>query len=83
MRERIEYRQRWVSVLQQARIPLGLINGSADPISGAHLVDRYRELECRLDYVAELKEIGHYPQVEAPLDVANHYLAFLKKTVSP
>jgi pimeloyl-ACP methyl ester carboxylesterase len=63
--------------MQQSTIPLGLINGSVDPVSGKHMVARYKELNCRLDYVAELAEIGHYPQVEAPALVAAHYQAFL------
>jgi pimeloyl-ACP methyl ester carboxylesterase len=78
MRDRKQHRQRWVEGLQQAKMPLALINGSVDPISGAHMVARYQELNCRLDYLAELETIGHYPQVEAPDDVASHYLAFYK-----
>jgi pimeloyl-ACP methyl ester carboxylesterase len=77
IRDRLEHRERWVSAMQQSTIPLGLINGSVDPVSGKHMVARYKELNCRLDYVAELAEIGHYPQVEAPALVAAHYQAFL------
>jgi len=67
--------------MQQPTIPLCLINGSVDPVSGKHMVARYRELNCRLDYLAELPEIGHYPQVEAPIEVAGHYLNFLRPLV--
>jgi pimeloyl-ACP methyl ester carboxylesterase len=41
------------------------INGLLDPISGAHMVVRYRELVPNPD-VVELPDIGHYPQLEAP-----------------
>lgn len=75
--DRIEHRERWVDALITSPIPLALINGSSDPVSGAHMVSRYKELGCRLDYLAELEDIGHYPQVEAPAAVAQHYLAFL------
>ena len=75
--DRIEHRERWVTALQQSTIPLGLINGSVDPVSGRHMVARYQALNCRLDYLAELPGIGHYPQVEAPTEVADHYLRFL------
>ena len=78
MRDRIEHRERWVSAMQNSPIALGLINGSVDPVSGAHMVVRYKELNCRLDYVAELPLIGHYPQVEAPQDVLMHYRKYLK-----
>lgn len=79
IRDRRQHRERWVSALQNATMPLALVNGSVDPISGSHMVVRYRELACRLDYVAELPEIGHYPQVEAPTEVADHYLKFLQQ----
>ncbi|MGB0669758.1 MAG: alpha/beta hydrolase, partial [Porticoccaceae bacterium] len=77
MSDRIQHRERWVSALQTSSIPLALINGSVDPVSGSHMVARYRELDCRLDYCAELAKIGHYPQVEAPEDVLTHYQIFL------
>lgn len=77
--DRREHRTRWVDALQQSPVPLSLINGSVDPVSGAHLVTRYKELECRLDHLLELPEIGHYPQVEAPEQVAQAYLSFLRE----
>jgi pimeloyl-ACP methyl ester carboxylesterase len=78
IRDRLEHRERWVSAMQQSTIPLCLINGSVDPVSGKHMVARYKELNCRLDYLAQLPEIGHYPQVEAPKEVATHYQNFLQ-----
>ena len=79
IRDRLEHRERWVSAMQQSTIPLALINGSVDPVSGKHMVARYQELNCRLDYLAQLPEIGHYPQVEAPAEVAAHYQTFLQQ----
>ena len=79
MNDRILHRQRWVKALQQSNIPLGLINGSVDPISGQHMVQRYNELKCRLDFLTQLPNIGHYPQVEAPTEVLQHYLRFLSR----
>jgi pimeloyl-ACP methyl ester carboxylesterase len=77
MRDRRQHRQRWVTALQQSTLPLALINGSVDPVSGAHMVARYQTLQCRLDYLAELPLIGHYPQVEAPDQVIEHYTKYL------
>ncbi|OUS32548.1 alpha/beta hydrolase [Gammaproteobacteria bacterium 45_16_T64] len=77
MNDRIEHRERWVSALQKSIVPLALINGSVDPISGKHMVARYKELNCRLDYISELEQVGHYPQVEAPKDVLDHFLTFI------
>lgn len=78
MRDRKLHRTRWVEALQNSTIPLALINGSVDPVSGAHMVARYKELKCRLDYLGELPAIGHYPQVEDPVGVAEHFHNFLK-----
>lgn len=66
--ERRRYRQRWVSALQESKVPLTLINGPLDPVSGIHMVARYRELVPKPDVVV-LPEIGHYPHVEAPQGV--------------
>lgn len=75
MEERRQNRERWVSALVKATIPLKLINGEADPISGGHMVARYRELVPAAD-VTVLAGIGHYPQCEAPSQVQDACLAF-------
>ena len=77
MRDRKQHRERWVNALHNTTIPLALINGSVDPVSGAHMVARYKELKCRLDYLGELATIGHYPQVEDPAGVARHFFNFI------
>jgi pimeloyl-ACP methyl ester carboxylesterase len=73
--ERIRYRERWVGALQKTSLPLALIDGMLDPISGAHMVQRYRDLIPNAR-VTELDMIGHYPQIEAPQLVAKAYLSF-------
>jgi len=78
MRDRLQHRARWVSALQESTIPLGLINGSVDPVSGEHMVARYKELNCRLDYLAELPIVGHYPQIEGSSAVLGCYQSYLK-----
>jgi pimeloyl-ACP methyl ester carboxylesterase len=75
MAERRRYRERWVGALQSSTVPLRLINGSLDPISGAHMAARYRELVPNADVVA-LPAVGHYPQVEDPAGVTRAFLAF-------
>ena len=77
MPERRAHRTRWVRALQRAAVPLKLIDGAADPISGAHMVARYRALVPQPD-VTVLEGIGHYPQIEAPAAVLAAYLAFLE-----
>jgi pimeloyl-ACP methyl ester carboxylesterase len=78
MAERRRHRERWVGALVRAAaaIPIRLVDGLDDPISGAHMVARYRELVPRPD-VVELSHIGHYPQLEAPDRVLDAALAVL------
>ena len=76
MPERVHQRERWVGALTAARCPLALINGSADPVSGAHMVARWRDV-VGAGHIAELAGIGHYPQVEAPQQVLDHYGKFM------
>ena len=76
MAERVQYRDRWVGALQATKIPLRFINGLADPISGAHMAQRYQELIPNPD-VVELEDIGHFPLIEAPQAVLRHFLAFV------
>ncbi|MEM9195914.1 MAG: alpha/beta hydrolase [Myxococcota bacterium] len=78
MPERQQHRDRWVRALRDAIVPVGLINGSADPVSGAHMVARYREVVSKDHFIVELPTIGHYPQVEAPEAVFDAYHRFLQ-----
>ncbi|WP_454564876.1 alpha/beta fold hydrolase [Pseudomonas sp. AIG] len=80
--ERRVQRDRWVMAMQRGEIPLRVIDGEVDPISGAHMVERYRELIPDADTVL-LPGIGHYPQTEAPVQVLKHYLAFRERFVLP
>lgn len=80
MRERKEYRTRWVGALQQTSIPLALINGAVDPISGRHMIERYREIVSD-ENIYELETIGHYPQTEAPEEVLSAFFDFQTSTL--
>lgn len=73
--ERRLHRQRWLVAMQDQQVPLRLIDGGVDPVSGAHMLARYRELIPNADWVL-LDTIGHYPQIEAPEQVLQHYLQF-------
>ncbi|KAI2675308.1 alpha/beta hydrolase [Pseudomonas sp. TNT3] len=80
--ERRAQRDRWVTAMQRNEVPVRVIDGEADPISGGHMVERYRELIPDPDTVL-LSGIGHYPQIEAPAQVLKHYLDFRDNLVSP
>jgi pimeloyl-ACP methyl ester carboxylesterase len=77
MKERRRHRERWVGALIRTRVPRRVIDGAVDPISGAHMVARYRELVPDPDTVL-LAGIGHYPQVEDPDAVLAAFLAFVE-----
>jgi pimeloyl-ACP methyl ester carboxylesterase len=75
MDERKRTRERWVSALVRSPVPLRVIDGAADPVSGKHMVERYRELVPNADTVL-LEGIGHYPQIEAPRAVLDAFATF-------
>ena len=75
--ERRQNRKRWVGVLQHTKVPLRFINGLLDPVAGATMVTRYRQLIPNPDVVV-LHGIGHYPQVEAPEAVLEAFFSFLE-----
>ena len=76
MVERRERRERWVGALTGGAVPIRLIVGALDPISGQHMAERYRELVPRPDVVL-LDRLGHYPHVEDPAAVLTPLLAHL------
>lgn len=78
MAERSVNRERWVGAIQNAKIPIRLINGNHDPISGLHMTERYAELIPQPDII-HLSNLGHYPHVEAPKEVLHHVILFLNQ----
>lgn len=75
MTERQKYRERWVGALERTKVPLRFINGLADPVSGAHLVRRFREVLPQTDII-ELIEIGHFPHFETPEKTLQYFFEF-------
>lgn len=73
--ERQQHRDRWVGALKESRAPLRLIDGGADPVSGAHLYHYYKEQIPNADAVL-LERVGHYPQTEAPQAIVKAFLEF-------
>lgn len=74
MAERKTQRERWVQPLLDRIVPVRVINGSLDPVSGRHAADRYAELVPAAD-VVHLPRLGHYPHVEDPAAVNGPALA--------
>ncbi len=78
--ERRRHRERWVGALRRTSLPLHAIIGDADPIAGAGMIRRYRELLPHAGLTV-LPAIGHYPQLESAPAVWAAYLAF-RETVN-
>lgn len=76
MAERAKYRTRWVGALERMNQPFRFIDGLDDRVSGAHLVERFREIIPNQTDIVELAGIGHYPHFETPETVAEKYLEF-------
>jgi pimeloyl-ACP methyl ester carboxylesterase len=75
IKDRVRNQKRWLGALQSRTIPIRLIVGMVDPISGAHMAQHFKKVVPNAD-VVELHEIGHYPQVEDPKAVLDAYLHF-------
>lgn len=77
--DRRRYHSRWEGALTRNRqVPIALINGPFDPVSGRHLAEHYIQ-QITAENVTILNEnIGHYPQWEDPEAVLTSYYAFVK-----
>lgn len=78
IKERRINRERWVMPLANAVLPIRLINGTEDPVSGKHAADRFAEVVPNADIV-RLENSGHYPHVETPEEVLKAFFEFHDK----
>ncbi len=76
--ERRQHRRRWLRAMGECDLPILLINGPEDPVSGRHQAERFAELLPAAE-VRSLPGVGHYPQLEAPGEVLQAALAFYSK----
>lgn len=76
LRERTAKRERWIGPLQRDVIPLCLINGAADPVSGIHVPRIWKRLVPHGRLIELDPGIGHYPPLEAPDELAEAVLRF-------
>lgn len=73
--ERDQFDERWVGALRNTPIPLALIDGALDPVSGKHMFERFRQ-KLPASFAVLFDDIGHYPHTEAPDRVANAFFEF-------
>lgn len=74
--EKDEHQNRWIAAMQQTTVPMCFINGPADPNSGIHMANRYRELIPDANVIVLNRNIGHWPQIEAPHEVLAAFYQF-------
>ncbi|MGW4630799.1 alpha/beta fold hydrolase [Streptomyces rubiginosohelvolus] len=67
--ERDLHHARWEAALLAWDGPLHLVWGLADPVSGAHVLERAAELLPHAK-VTTFEDVGHFPQSESPREVA-------------
>ncbi len=67
--DRLANGERWIGALETCPLPMHFVWGDLDPVSGGHVADR---LEVRLPDVPldRLTDVGHWPPLEAPDEVA-------------
>lgn len=73
MRERVRLGDRWTGPLHRTALPLTLIWGRRDQVAVLAIAERI----CANNAAAKLitlDEVGHYPQLEAPAEVARSLL---------
>jgi pimeloyl-ACP methyl ester carboxylesterase len=77
--DRYLHRNRWVRAMRETSVPMRLIDGPVDPNSGAHMARRYAEVIPDPDVAMLADDIGHWPQLEAPDEVLENFLAFVDR----
>jgi len=60
---------RWRDALEQCDLPMRFVWGDLDPVSGAHMIEA---VEARIPsaIVTRLPDVGHWPPLEAPDELA-------------
>lgn len=81
IKERKQFRSRWVGALQKTSIALRLINGPDDPVSGMNMVENYRKNINNPDIIL-LDGVGHFPHLEVPGKVLKAYMDFYQRITS-
>mgnify|MGYP001240507470 FL=1 len=70
------HQSRWIAAMQQTKVPMIFINGPADPNSGIHMANRYKELIPNPQIILLPEATGHWPQLEAPVEVLQAFSQF-------
>jgi pimeloyl-ACP methyl ester carboxylesterase len=72
--DRLEHAHRWSDALETSPVPMRFVWGDLDPVSGSHVADRMEERMAGWPPGRELQrlaDVGHWPPLEAPDEVAD------------
>ncbi len=72
--------RRWKKAIVEASVPIKIINGPMDPVSGRHLATYCQEILPNPD-ITILEGVGHYPHDEAPERVLVAYFEFCNNKI--
>ena len=78
--DRLANGPRWIGALETAPVPMHFVWGDLDPVSGGHVADRMEERLPEWPAGRELNrlaDVGHWPPLEAPDEVAAAVRALL------
>ena len=67
--DRREQAARWSAALEGSDLPTVFVWGDLDPVSGAHMIARVEQLGLPAR-IERLADVGHWPTLEAPAEVA-------------
>jgi pimeloyl-ACP methyl ester carboxylesterase len=68
--DRRTHEARWRAALETSDLPMVFVWGDLDPVSGAHMIARVEE-RIPSARVIRLADVGHWPLLEAPDEVAD------------
>jgi len=68
--ERRPRRDELIQALRKPQVPIAFAWGMGDPVSGAHVIEALQPIPSTATLRA-LDGVGHYPQLEAPAEVAS------------
>jgi pimeloyl-ACP methyl ester carboxylesterase len=69
VRDRRTHEVRWREALEGCDLPMRFVWGDLDPVSGAHMIEHV-EARIRSAHVQRLDDVGHWPPLEAPEELA-------------
>lgn len=78
--DRLEHGPRWIDALETSPVPMRFVWGDLDPVSGGHVADRMEERLPQWPpdrHLLRLPDVGHWPPLEAPDEVADAVRALL------